>query len=109
GSAKAGAEMGTVIEEQLAPPDRIEVERVQGNRSRLMHDNGVGVGEFRNLPGEAVGDDRALLPLGVVHHLGTRGLCPFAKFAHIDRAVGDFCRNAGLSSCSTAAMRSSSP
>ena len=36
----------------------------------------------------AIGDDRALVPVGIVHHLGARGLRPFAELAHLDRALG---------------------
>src|SRR5262249_45518466 len=83
-----GPEGGPKKKKKPPPADRIEVERVQGHRSRLVHDDSVGIGEFRYLPGEAVGDDRALLPVGIVHHLGARGLCPLAEFAHVDFAVG---------------------
>src|SRR5262249_61533066 len=40
------AEMSAVVKEQLAPSHRIEIKRMQGYRSRLVHDDCVGVGEI---------------------------------------------------------------
>jgi hypothetical protein len=82
--------MRAVVKEQLASSPRIELERMQGNRSRLVHDDGVGVGKIRHLPGHAIGDDRARLPVGIVDHLRARSFRPFAELAHVYRACGCF-------------------
>src|SRR6266700_5101109 len=84
----ARAEMGAIVEEQLAPADRVEVEAVQGDRARLVHDDGVRVGEPRHFPGQPVGDHRRAVPVRAVGDLRAQRLGLRAELLDLLRPLG---------------------
>ena len=81
--------MGAVVEEQLAPADRIEAEAVQRHRAGFVHDDGVGVGELRDLPGQPVGDDRRLVPVRAVDDAGAQRARLRGELLHLVGALGE--------------------
>ena len=81
--------MRAVIEEQLAPAERIEIEALQVHRAGLVHDDRVGIGEPRNLVGDPLGDQRCVVPFRIVDHLRAQHLLPLGDAAYFRGAFGE--------------------
>ncbi len=99
GGADPRPQVRAVIEEELAPADRVEVEAVQDHRPGFVHDDRVLVGELGDLRGHAVGEHRIAVPLRVFCDEGAQRLRLFAEAPDFLRALFGSSSRCPCSSC----------
>ncbi len=60
------------------------------HRAGLVDDDGIRIGKFRDLIGDAVGDQRAHIPFRIVRDQCPQGAGLLAEFLHLCGALGSF-------------------